>query len=119
MLVDDISISNIIMEKIIKMVTSDVEIFNYTNPEVAYNDLPEIKPNLIFLDLNMPLMDGWQFLEQMKNDNYKNKVVVLTSSISIVDKQGALSFPNVIDFCEKPVNKSRISFYLKTSAAAN
>lgn len=117
MLVDDIDISNIIMQKIIKLSTSNVEIFDYTDPVFAYSSLSEINPDLIFLDLNMPQMDGWQFLEKMKSDNYTNKVVVLTSSISILDKQTAFAFFNVIDFCEKPVNKNQISSYLEKSIA--
>ncbi len=61
--------------------------------------------SLIFLDLNMPLVNGWQVLDNLKNENAKNiHVVIITSSIDPKDKQRALSYPMVIDFMVKPIH---------------
>ena len=68
MLIDDAEIANIIMKKLITFLLIDVEIFDYTNPDEAYEALQIIKPDLIFLDLNMPWLNGWDFLEKMKKD---------------------------------------------------
>ncbi|MFD2553056.1 response regulator [Sphingobacterium tabacisoli] len=59
---------------------------------------------LIFLDLNMPLVDGWQVLDELRNENAKNIfVVIITSSIDPKDKKRAERYPMVIDFIVKPI----------------
>lgn len=58
---------------------------------------------LIFLDINMPVMSGWDFLESLKNNNYNKEIhiVILTSSIDLSDHIKAKSYKLVIDFVEK------------------
>ncbi len=69
------------------------------------NDSP---PDLILLDINMPLMDGWDFIEEFVKLNYNpeiTKIIMLTSSISYEDRSKADNNPNVTDFKSKPLNK--------------
>jgi two-component SAPR family response regulator len=115
MLIDDAEIANIIMKKLITFLLLDVEVYDYTNPDEAYEAMQTIKPNLIFLDLNMPWLNGWDFLERMKTDNYNYKVIIVTSSTSYIDKERCVNFPNVIDYFEKPVSKEQILKYLNAS----
>lgn len=61
-------------------------------------------PCLLFLDLNMPLIDGWQVLERLHKEDAKNIfVVIITSSIDPKDKKRAEAYPHVIDFLIKPI----------------
>jgi CheY-like chemotaxis protein len=115
MLIDDAEIANIIMKKLITFLLLDVEVFDYTNPDEAYEAIETVQPNLIFLDLNMPWLNGWDFLERMKKDNYNYKVIIVTSSTSYIDKERCVDFPNVIDYFEKPVSKEQILKYLNAS----
>ena len=63
-------------------------------------------PDLVFLDLNMPLMDGWEFLEvfekQFGNLYPEVKVCILTSSVDPLDFSHSKTYQNVVGFLEKP-----------------
>ncbi|MHA6278687.1 response regulator [Salinimicrobium sp. CAU 1759] len=62
---------------------------------------------LIFLDINMPHFNGWDFLDQIENLPEKEKifVVMVTSSINDSDRRTAESYARVIDYREKPLSK--------------
>ncbi len=62
---------------------------------------------LVLLDINMPVMDGWQFLESLGTlqNPPKVHVVIVTSSIDTIDKKKAATYPNVIGFFEKPLTQ--------------
>lgn len=63
---------------------------------------------LIFLDINMPELSGWEFLEQLEQLPLAKKVfvVMVTSSINWSDRKRAEKYPNVIDYREKPLSKT-------------
>jgi len=77
--------------------------------EALLQNLNEDKiPEIIFLDLNMPVMDGWEFLERfVKIKNKFGKVITLyivSSSINPVDINRAKKLSEVEDYLVKPVN---------------
>ncbi len=117
MLVDDAEIANIIMKKIISFLMLNVDVFDFTNPDEAYEEMKTLNPDLIFLDLNMPWLNGWDYLEKMKKENYNFKVIIVTSSTSYVDKERVVEFPNVIDYLEKPVSKEQILKHINALSA--
>lgn len=65
---------------------------------------------LIFLDINMPNMNGWQFLEQLeKQINHADiKVVMVTSSLSRAEREKSKTYSLVIDFWEKPMEEEQV-----------
>jgi CheY-like chemotaxis protein len=71
------------------------------------NSLSEKDLVLIFLDINMPVMDGWEFLESFKNIsnelNYQFKIFVLSSSINPDDIEKAKNNSFVSDYFSKPL----------------
>ncbi|WP_438710676.1 response regulator [Aquimarina muelleri] len=75
-------------------------------------------PDIIFLDLNMPVMDGWEFLEnftKIKNKLEKKIILyIVSSSINPVDIERAKSINTVKDYLVKPVTLKELeSIFLK------
>ena len=114
MLVDDDEIDNIINEKIIQSNQFADKITVYQSGEEALAYLRENEsneenlPEIIFLDINMPIMDGFQFLDQFEelSDSAKSKcrIIMLSSSISPKDIDRAASCAHVHKYLNKPLN---------------
>jgi two-component system, chemotaxis family, chemotaxis protein CheY len=70
-------------------------------------------PDIIFLDINMPITDGWAFLEefhQLKAKLGKEiKIYMVSSSIDPRDRNRARNYPEVTDYMEKPISMSKFS----------
>ncbi|MGB2758696.1 MULTISPECIES: response regulator [Maribacter] len=106
LIIEDDEITNFITK-------TNLEKFGYKNIAVALNGqegLDYLKnnscPDLILLDINMPILDGWDFLEATTRLNLglEIPVVVITSSIRFEDRSNAELYSNVIDYMEKPIN---------------
>lgn len=79
--------------------------------------LPYPIPNLIFLDINMPAMDGWEFLahynELLKTQKAEVVVVMLTTSLNPEDAARAQTIPAISGFRCKPLSRSMIDSLLR------
>ncbi|QCR21240.1 response regulator [Pontibacter sp. SGAir0037] len=113
LLVDDVEISNFIMLRMIENFAPSYVVQDFTDPVAAFSSLEAYGPDVVFLDLNMPVMDGWQFLNSMKEKNLNYKVYVLTSSTSELDKQRAAAYGNVVNFLIKPIEEADIEHILQ------
>ncbi len=84
----------------------------YTNGKEAYEGLKAIwdegkeLPELILLDINMPVWDGWDFLDEFTKLPISKKVIIyiVTSSIDPEDKEKAASYNELSDFVVKPIS---------------
>ncbi|MDT0688409.1 response regulator [Salegentibacter sp. F188] len=116
-LIDDQPIANFITRKLLEIEGHKENIQDFTNPLDAFKTVEQEKDNaLIFLDLNMPEMTGWEFLEEMRQKSIEHRVIILTSSTSELDHQKALDYPCVLEYVVKPLNKQKfglLSSYLK------
>ncbi|WP_396601502.1 response regulator [Algibacter sp. R77976] len=97
----------------IRLVHSGIEALNFL--EKCLEDSVE-KPNLIFLDINMPAMNGWEFLEQfyMLNEDLVKEinVVILSSSDDPGDIERFKQNNKLLDFIRKPLNKEALNSVL-------
>jgi len=107
MLIDDQAIANLILTKLIKAKRPEVEITEYTRATDALDALSTEEPDLIFLDINMPQMNGWDFLEKMPADNQAS-VAMLTSSTSQQDALKANEYPQVSNYFIKPLGMETV-----------
>jgi len=117
-LIDDQPISNFITKKLLELEGFKGPVRDFTDPTEAFQNVAEDNDALIFLDLNMPVMNGWDFLDAMKDKKIFHRIIILTSSTSKVDMEKAGEYPCVIKYMVKPMNKkkfSELSDHLKAS----
>ncbi|TPN84506.1 response regulator [Aquimarina algicola] len=123
LLIDDNKCDNFIHRKIIKRFQFAEYIYDcrdgqdaldFLNREGKYHNLDSsiIDPEIIFLDINMPIMNGWEFLEEYKELQYSSKqrhiIVMLSTSSNPTDRYEAKNNSLILDFMSKPLNEAKL-----------
>jgi len=121
MLIDDNEIDNLINQKMIEAASLTENIYTHTGAKSAIEFLrnmeqlevaDQVLPDVIFLDIDMPLMDGFQFLDEFEklSKTVKNKcrIVMLTSSINPQDFNRSKKYENVKLYLNKPLSHDSI-----------
>ncbi len=111
--VDDDAIYQIIVNKIIQRSEIFSAISSFKNGKDAIDTLQnsldnnELLPDLILLDINMPVMDGWEFMEEMgflkSQINKQINIYIVSSSIAIEDKNKSKTYPDILGYLSKPI----------------
>ncbi|TXK28601.1 response regulator [Pontibacter qinzhouensis] len=116
-IIDDDELSTYLTQHVLEEEKLAGQIDCYLDAEKALQDLmaptAESLPDLIFLDLNMPYMNGWAFLDALlpyeHNLSPKLKIYILSSSISPVDMAKSEHYKLVAGFLHKPLEPEQIN----------
>lgn len=117
-LVDDDPINNLINRRLLGKTGISSQIEEFLGGEDALEKIKELEPGkslLIFLDINMPVLNGWEFLNRYLEifPDRNDKIVILSSSIDFQDRQKADEYRVVSGFLEKPLTLDKISSQLE------
>ncbi len=85
----------------------DVKIVEAVNGQDALDKIPSVQPDVILLDLRMPVMDGLQTLEVLKNDKELTKIPVIIVTANAEEKHRALK-QGANDFLSKPIDTEEL-----------
>jgi CheY-like chemotaxis protein len=125
-LVDDDAIVRMVAIKILKSIDFNSAISSFENGQAAIDEIKrrvetqEIlsldEPILLLLDINMPILDAWGFLDEFSElsaEVRKNFLIaIITSSIDTSDKIRAFSYEDVLDYITKPLSGQHLKDFL-------
>ena len=111
--VDDDPVYQIIINKIIQKSEAFSTVSTFKNGRIALDAFQQLLdndtalPDIILLDINMPVMDGWEFMEELGliKPKFMKQIVVyiVSSSIALEDKNKSKSYENILGYLSKPV----------------
>jgi CheY-like chemotaxis protein len=128
--IDDDSITLFGIRKMLSKIIVTSNVFEFKNGQAAIEDITQrihnsnALPEVIFLDINMPILDGWGFLEEFIKLAIKQRILIniITSSIDPNDREKWLSFRDkthhYIDFVNKPIYKIELKDLHKMDLAS-
>ena len=110
MLIDDDPVSNYLTKTVIDKTNFEAKVEAFENAEDAFECLLDSNyelPNIILLDLNMPVMSGWEFIEAFSQSDYLMQagitLIILSASNNPRDIEKAKAFSFVRDYINKPL----------------
>ena len=124
-LIDDDEPTNFLNQIIIKKTKCSKNILTIQNAKLALDFIKskEMNSSLIFLDINMPDMDGWEFIESYKKLDTKIRdkitLIMLTTSRNPDDQIKAGKYKEIKSFLHKPLTRGKIHHIIKNNYKIN
>jgi CheY-like chemotaxis protein len=109
-LIDDDPIINLVHKRVIQKVAEaeTIDIFSSGIRALEYFKTSDSDPQMVFLDINMPEMNGFEFLDELIKDKNIRKeglsIYIVTSSLNNKDRQTAKRYPILKGYLGKPLN---------------
>jgi len=118
--IDDEAVNNMICLKIVQSTFPGAVVHTFTEPEQGLEYIiftylgNDIENAVLFLDINMPILTGWDVLDKFEKYSTiikeRLKIFILSSSVDARDKQRALNNPLVTDYIPKPLSKAKLQW---------
>jgi CheY-like chemotaxis protein len=122
-LIDDFEMVNLMHGILLRKLGQEDNVKPFTNPELALDELRskmgKLGPTLIILDINMPEMSGFEFLDLIASAEFPDNIdiIIVSSSISEKDKDLALKYPRLVcDHIAKPLKLDQLQKLLERGA---
>ena len=96
-----------VIKTLTENIEGDLEIFEAQNGQEALDLYKELSPKIVFLDLTMPIMDGFTALEKIKEFDKNAKVVVISADIQKLSMDSVLQL-GAFNFVKKPIDSSKM-----------
>jgi CheY-like chemotaxis protein len=129
--IDDDAITLMLSRKVLQKTNEDLHVVTFQNGEVALNYLQtmqqedkQLNHRLVLLDLNMPVMGGWEFLNYFLENGLhvafpNTQMIILSSTIDPQDVLRAKQYPMVARFLSKPISRPIMLSLLEELEAAS
>jgi len=105
---DDSKMARKMVIKTLKdIIQDDIEIHEAQNGQEALDLYKKILPNIVFLDLTMPVMDGFDALKEIKKFDNKAKVVIISADIQKLSVDKVLEL-GAFNFIKKPIDSVKM-----------
>lgn len=118
LLIDDNAADNFFHDRVIKRAGAANTVISVQSAKKGLEYIqskdhhPDAHPDLVFLDINMPGMNGWEFLDEyakLDEDLRRNEIIVmLTTSTNPDDREKASTIENVTGFLTKPLSEEML-----------
>lgn len=112
-IIDDDNIFVFVLKKLLEKNENFVQVRDFKNGEDVLDILEKNSefPDIILLDINMPVVDGWQFLQKLEELPNKDnlRVFVMSSSIDVADVEKSKEFTTVKNYISKPINQEKLN----------
>jgi two-component system, chemotaxis family, chemotaxis protein CheY len=126
LIVDDDPIVRLVIQKMIQNFDNSVKCYQSENGELGLAELKNLQNTtdflVVLLDINMPVLNGWGFLEGLQKLNldafFKFQIYIVTSSTDETDKLKAQSYPLIKNVYHKPLSKQDIGEILNSEDMA-
>lgn len=117
LLVDDDEVSNFISSQLLQEMHAARQVFSETDVPKALVLVEKELPDVVLLDINMPVSDGFEFLDSLSQLQETKgvalpSVVMLTSSARSTDKARAKQYPMVKGYLSKPLTEGDVDYLL-------
>jgi len=122
LIIDDDPIFVFVIQKLFFKIGSDYKIDSIKNGHFGLDYIEELYrnnqqlPDVILLDLNMPMLDGWQFLEEIETKPFKDQLTIYMTSSTVdpIDYERAKHYKTVKRFISKPLSIEDLESILRS-----